>query len=1044
MSLYDLLVQTYGADAVSQMTSVTVNEYDKSQIQGLGLSFWDPSNPVATHIQDSTGHDIGGNDTGPNGSFHYVTVNFADFAKTQIVIGNNIMPNIFIGVPENPTWDTYTTLVVNALPPALADTHPVGYVPTANDVVAAAMNVANHFGGTTNLDDCHNIASAIAASAGATLDVVNTGNTGGPGAPDPVSANEASGFWRIQESAGGAGWINQVKAGDIVRMELKNTDGSENPHTVTVVQGLNGDNQHPGQIQVVDNANGNHLIGAHWVAYDEPGVANNNPETTVSGSVTIYRLTTDGQYLIDQHAVTSNVTINGDAYNDLIKVGSGSDTVNGGVGNDTAALAGNKADYSIVHNADGSVTVTGHGATDKLVSIEHIQFNDQTVDLTPVAPPPPPAPGSVSISNASVVEGNNGSVIETFVVTRTGGDGSAFDVNYSTADGTATTADKDYVGQTNVPLHFAAGDVSKTISVVVNGDTKVEGNETFSVNLSGATNNATISHAQGIGTIVNDDVAPPPPPAPGSVSISNASVAEGNNGSVIETFVVTRTGGDGSAFDVNYSTADGTATTADKDYVGQTNVPLHFAAGDVSKTISVVVNGDTKVEGNETFSVNLSGATNNATISHAQGIGTIVNDDVAPPPPPAPGSVSISNASVAEGNNGSVIETFVVTRTGGDGSAFDVNYSTADGTATTADKDYVGQTNVPLHFAAGDVSKTISVVVNGDTKVEGNETFDVNLSGATNNATISHAQGIGTILNDDTSPTPVSHAANDFNGDGISDVLFGNNSGKLALWELNGSQISSNATVGSIPAGWHVDGIGDFGNDGKSDILLHNDSGQVAMWQMDGNHIASNTTVGSVGTDWHVAEIADFSGDGKADVLWENSKGQVAMWQMNGDHIASNTTVGSVGTDWHAIGAGDFNGDGKADVLWENSKGQVAMWEMNGDKIASNTTVGSVGTDWKAVGTGDFNGDGKADVLWENSKGQVAMWQMNGDHIASNTTVGSAPGWTVIGTGDYNHDGKADVLLQNASGHVAVWEMNGDHIAHNLTVGSHTTDWHMV
>ena len=922
VSLYDLLVQTYGADAVSQMTSVTVNEYDKSQIQGLGLSFWDPSNPVATHIQDSTGHDIGGNDTGPNGSFHYVTVNFADFAKTQIVIGNNIMPNIFIGVPENPTWDTYTTLVVNALPPALADTHPVGYVPTANDVVAAAMNVANHFGGTTNLDDCHNIASAIAASAGATLDVVNTGNTGGPGAPDPVSANEASGFWRIQESAGGAGWINQVKAGDIVRMELKNTDGSENPHTVTVVQGLNGDNQHPGQIQVVDNANGNHLIGAHWVAYDEPGVANNNPETTVSGSVTIYRLTTDGQYLIDQHAVTSNVTINGDAYNDLIKVGSGSDTVNGGVGNDTAALAGNKADYSIVHNADGSVTVTGHGATDKLVSIEHIQFNDQTVDLTPVAPPPPPAPGSVSISNASVVEGNNGSAIETFVVTRTGGDGSAFDVNYSTADGTATTADKDYVGQTNVPLHFAAGDVSKTISVVVNGDTKVEGNETFSVNLSGATNNATISHAQGIGTIVNDDVAPPPPPAPGSVSISNASVAEGNNGSVIETFVVTRTGGDGSAFDVNYSTADGTATTADKDYVGQTNVPLHFAAGDVSKTISVVVNGDTKVEGNETF--------------------------------------------------------------------------------------------------------------------------DVNLSGATNNATISHAQGIGTILNDDTSPTPVSHAANDFNGDGISDVLFGNNSGKLALWELNGSQISSNATVGSIPAGWHVDGIGDFGNDGKSDILLHNDSGQVAMWQMDGNHIASNTTVGSVGTDWHVAEIADFSGDGKADVLWENSKGQVAMWQMNGDHIASNTTVGSVGTDWHAIGAGDFNGDGKADVLWENSKGQVAMWEMNGDKIASNTTVGSVGTDWKAVGTGDFNGDGKADVLWENSKGQVAMWQMNGDHIASNTTVGSAPGWAVIGTGDYNHDGKADVLLQNASGHVAVWEMNGDHIAHNLTVGSHTTDWHMV
>ena len=300
VSLYDLLVQTYGADAVSKMTNVTVNEYDKGQIQGMGLSFWDanPNNQVATHILGTDGKDIGGNEGG-----HYVSINEADFKNVNIVIGNNIMPNIFIGVPENSTWDTFTTLTVNALPAQIADTHPVGYVPTASDVVAAAMNVANQFGGTTNLDDCHNIASAIAASAGATLDVVNTGNTGGPGATGPVSANEASGFWRIQENSG-PGWINQVKAGDIVRMELKNTDGSENPHTVTVVQGLNGDGAHPGQIQVVDNANGNHLIGAHWVAYDEPGVANNNPETTVSGSVTIYRLTTDGQYLIDQHAVT--------------------------------------------------------------------------------------------------------------------------------------------------------------------------------------------------------------------------------------------------------------------------------------------------------------------------------------------------------------------------------------------------------------------------------------------------------------------------------------------------------------------------------------------------------------------------------------------------------------------------------------------------------------------------------------------------------------------------------------------------------------------
>ncbi len=110
-----------------------------------------------------------------------------------------------------------------------------------------------------------------------------------------------------------------------------------------------------------------------------------------------------------------------------------------------------------------------------------------------------------------------------------------------------------------------------------------------------------------------------------------------------------------------------------------------------------------------------------------------------------------------------------------------------------------------MHFNANDVSKTITVTVNGDTKVEPTETYDVNLSGATNGATISHAQGVGTIVNDDVAPPPppvqqsipesaantagseahpnpvttdTHHAANDFNGDGFSDLLLGNSNGR--------------------------------------------------------------------------------------------------------------------------------------------------------------------------------------------------------------------------------------------------------------------------
>ena len=106
-----------------------------------------------------------------------------------------------------------------------------------------------------------------------------------------------------------------------------------------------------------------------------------------------------------------------------------------------------------------------------------------------------------------------------------------------------------------------------------------------------------------------------------------STITEGDNGSQIETFTVTRTGGN-AAFDVDFATADGSATAADGDYVANTG-NVHFDAGVNTQTISIVVNGDTKVEANETFKVNLSAATNGATIADGQGIGTIINDDVA-------------------------------------------------------------------------------------------------------------------------------------------------------------------------------------------------------------------------------------------------------------------------------------------------------------------------------------------------------------------------------------------------------------------------------
>jgi hypothetical protein len=111
-------------------------------------------------------------------------------------------------------------------------------------------------------------------------------------------------------------------------------------------------------------------------------------------------------------------------------------------------------------------------------------------------------------------------------------------------------------------------------------------------------------------------------------------------------------------------------------------------------------------------------------------------------------TLSIGDVTLNEGNSGTSNAVFTVNLSGLSSSAVSVNYATGNGTAT-AGSDYVANSGT-LTFAPGTTGQTVTVAVNGDTTVEANETFVVNLSGASN-ADIADGQGQGTILNDDTS-----------------------------------------------------------------------------------------------------------------------------------------------------------------------------------------------------------------------------------------------------------------------------------------------------
>ena len=109
-----------------------------------------------------------------------------------------------------------------------------------------------------------------------------------------------------------------------------------------------------------------------------------------------------------------------------------------------------------------------------------------------------------------------------------------------------------------------------------------------------------------------------------SLTISDASASEGDSGTVTMVFGINLSQSPTSEVSVAYATANGSATGG-VDFK-DTNGTLQFGVGDTRRDISVTIIGDSDVEGSETFSVNLSSASN-ASINRGSATGTITNDD---------------------------------------------------------------------------------------------------------------------------------------------------------------------------------------------------------------------------------------------------------------------------------------------------------------------------------------------------------------------------------------------------------------------------------
>ncbi|MEB2233544.1 putative Ig domain-containing protein [Xanthomonas campestris pv. campestris] len=356
--------------------------------------------------------------------------------------------------------------------------------------------------------------------------------------------------------------------------------------------------------------------------------------------------------------------------------------------------------------AQGTQIVTythnGDSATSDTFPLEDGRGDTITVNIT-ITPSQP----TLSINDVSVNEGNAGTSNATFTVSLSqpaGAGGVSFDI--ATADGSAT-AGVDYVASSLTGQTIPAGSSSATFTVLVNGDTLSEPNETFFVNVSNVSG-AGVSDAQGQGTIVNDDALP-------SLSIDDVSVNEGNSGTTTATFTVTLSAASGQTVSVNYASADGTAT-AGSDYVARSGT-LTFAPGTTAQGVAITVNGDTALEPNETFSVGLSGASN-ASIARATGAGTILNDDVV---------VTVGPASLPAATAGS---------------AYSQNLSASGGTAPYSFAVTAGALPAGLTLSAagvlsgtptatGSFNFTATATDSGGSPTSGNRAYTLTVAGAT-------------------------------------------------------------------------------------------------------------------------------------------------------------------------------------------------------------------------------------------------------------------------------------------------------------------------
>lgn len=399
------------------------------------------------------------------------------------------------------------------------------------------------------------------------------------------------------------------------------------------------------------------------------------------------------------------------------------------------------------------------------------------------------AAGELSIADVALAEGTVGVTEFTFVVTRANGADGEVSADYVI---TLVTADgEDVVSTLSGTVTFADGATQAEITVEVAGDQKIEGDETFTVELVNPQGGVTLAAASATGTILDDDT----PAGLTEVFINEIHYDDGgaDEGEGVE--IAGPAGTDLSGWDLvlyngngggvyNTIALSGVIPDQDDGYgtLGfaisgiQNGSPDGLALvdpdGNVVQFLSyegalVATNGPAEGMTATDIGVSEAGSTLAGTSLQLVGTGASaeefawvgsrpdnfgqVNPDQDFAAPNPNGVFQIADGIVFEGDAGTTTMYFTVVRAGGTDGEASVDYAVVfGGEPADADAfDLAGDLSGTVTFADGESVKQIEVLVAGDVDPEPTEFFTVELSNATGGATILDAEATGTILNDE-------------------------------------------------------------------------------------------------------------------------------------------------------------------------------------------------------------------------------------------------------------------------------------------------------